>query len=307
MSTALIVGAGVIGLSWARLFAGAGWAVRVTDPRDDLADILAEAFPDAPTGGDGAGPDPTAVPGSVTGYADAAEAASAGAGVDFVQEAGPERVEIKQEIFRTLAAATAEGTVLASSSSSLLPSDIAEGNDAASRIIIGHPFNPPELMPLVEIVPSPATSDAAVARAVEVYRSLGRNPVPLRKEIRGFVGNRLQRVFNEQAAYLVQEGVVGPAELDEIVRTSLGLRWATIGPFEGQRLGGGPAGARHLLEHVGAAMDFDSGAPDPARTGEVVDAIEADYGADEESYRRLTAARDARTRAVLAALRSVDS
>ncbi|WP_033216250.1 3-hydroxyacyl-CoA dehydrogenase NAD-binding domain-containing protein [Kitasatospora phosalacinea] len=283
MAVVTIVGAGVIGVSWARLFGGAGWEVRVSDPRPDLREVVAREL---------AGLDVTATE----------DLAAAATGADFVQEAGPERTDVKERIFATLAAHTRDGVVLASSSSSLVPSVIAQGNPAADRIVVGHPFNPPELMPLVEVVPGPRSSAAAVDRAVEVYRELGKLPVRLRKEIPGFVGNRLQKVFNDQAAYLVQQGIIDVRDLDDLVRASLGLRWATIGPFQSGTLGGGPAGMRHLVEHVGSQLTFETGSPDPAGMGEVLDAVEAAYGTGEEAYRRLAALRDRRTRGALAPL-----
>ncbi|SHM23574.1 ketoreductase RED1 [Streptomyces yunnanensis] len=275
-----IVGAGVIGISWARLFGAAGWEVRISDPRPDLPELVARELADLP----------------VRATDDLAAAAT---GADFVQEAGPERIEIKEQMFATLAAHTRDDVVLASSSSSLLPSAIAQGNPAADRIVIGHPFNPPELMPLVEVVPGPLTSARTADRASEVYRELGKLPIRLKKEIPGFVGNRLQKVFDDQAAYLVQQGVIDVQDLDDLVRASLGLRWATIGPFESGVLGGGPGGMRHLMEHVGSQLTFEIGEPDPARMGEVLDAVEDAYGTGESAHERLADLRDGRTRAVL--------
>jgi ketoreductase RED1 len=284
VSVVTIIGAGVIGVSWARLFADAGWDVRVTDPRPDLDEVLA-------------GVPATAVE----------DLAAALQGADYVQENGPERIEVKRELFAAAAQYAAPDAVLASSSSSLLPSAIAEGNPAADRILVGHPFNPPQLMPLVEVVPSPSTSAATIERAVEVYRALGRRPVRLKHEIPGFVGNRLQKAFNEQATYLVQQGVIEPDELDALVRNSLGLRWSTIGPFESRHLGGGPEGIRHLASHVASQMDFEMGAPDPDRNDDVYDAVESAYGTGEEAYRRLVEQRDRRTRAVLTALEETEN
>jgi ketoreductase RED1 len=278
-----IVGSGVIGVSWARLFANAGWEVRVSDPRPDLADIVAEHLAGL----------------SVLVEPDLAAAAD---GTDHVQEAGPERIDVKHQMFATLAAHTRDDVVLASSSSSLLPSVIAEGNSAAERILIGHPFNPPELMPLIEVVPAAATSREAVERAVAVYRGLGKLPITLKKEIPGFVGNRLQKVFNDQAMYLVQQGVIEPEDLDQLVTASLGLRWSTIGPFESRHLGGGPGGIRHLLDHVGSQMTFEIGSPDPAANGPVIERVEQVYGIGVDSYERRTEQRDRLTRAVVAAL-----
>jgi ketoreductase RED1 len=285
MAVVAIVGAGVIGVSWARLFAQAGWEVRVTDPRSDLQEIVDMELTGLP----------------VTVAADLAEAAS---GADFVQESGPERVQVKQEVFATLAANTRDDVVLASSTSSLMPTMIAEGNSAAHRVVIGHPFNPPELMPLVEVVPGKETSAETIERAVEVYASLGRLPIKLKKEMPGFVGNRLQRAFNEQATYLVQQGVIEPQDLDELVKASLGLRWATIGPFESRHLGGGAGGMRHIVAHVSSQMTFDIGKPDPEQMDAVIEAVEKAYGSGEANYKRLAERRDRRTRAVLAALRA---
>ncbi len=255
MPVVAIVGAGVIGVSWARLFAGTGWEVRVTDPRPDLAEVVDKELAGL----------------AVTVAADLATAAS---GADFVQESGTERLDLKQEMFTTLAQSTRDDVVLASSTSSLMPTLIAEGNPAAHRIVIGHPFNPPELMPLVEVVPGQQTSPEIVERAAEVYASLGKLPIKLKKELPGFVGNRLQKVFNEQATYLVQQGVIEPQDLDELVKASLGLRWSTIGPFESRHLGGGPGGMRHLVAHVGSQMTFENGMPDREKMGAVIEAVE---------------------------------
>lgn len=287
MPVVAIIGAGVIGVSWARLFAQAGWEVRVSDPRPDLQEIVDKEL---------AGLAATVV----------ADLAAAASGADFVQESGPERVPLKQEMFATLAANTRDDVVLASSTSSLMPSVIAENNPAADRIVIGHPFNPPELMPLVEVVPGKQTSAETVQRAVDVYASLGKLPIKLKKEMPGFVGNRLQKAFNEQATYLVQQGVIEPQDLDELVKASLGLRWATIGPFEGRHLGGGPGGMRHIVEHVSSQMTFDLGKPDAEQMDAVVAAVEQAYGSGAANYERLAERRDRRTRAVLAALLAAD-
>ena len=283
MSIVTIVGAGVIGLSWARLFGDAGWQVRISDPRPDLAEVVARELPGR----------------DVELFSDLAAAAS---GTDFVQEAGPERIDIKESMFATLAEATRDDVVLASSSSSLVPSIIARGNVAADRILVGHPFNPPELMPLVEVVPGPETSEAAVERAVDVYNELGKLPVRLKKEIPGFVGNRLQKAINDQAMYLVQQGVIGAAELDQLFRASLGLRYAVTGPFESGALGGGAAGMRHLLEHVGSQMTFEMGAPSAEGMAEVLEQVEAAYPVGEEANAEREARRNATTRQILGPL-----
>ncbi|MBS4103033.1 3-hydroxyacyl-CoA dehydrogenase NAD-binding domain-containing protein, partial [Tsukamurella paurometabola] len=210
-----IIGAGVIGLSWAELARAHGWRVSFTDPRPDLAELVAKEFP-----GDAQ-------------VEVAADLAAAVADADLVQENGPERLPIKQELFAQIVAAAPAGAVLATSSSSIPATPIAADLDDPSRVIVGHPFNPPALMPLVEVVPGERTSEETVQRAVALYRDLGRAPVVLRKEIQGFVANRLQVAISREARYLVENGVVTVEDLDVALSNSLGLRWAATGLFEG--------------------------------------------------------------------------
>lgn len=285
MAVVTIVGAGVVGISWAGLFASAGWHVRICDPRPDLHDVVDEQL-----AGDGAGRS------RITPVRDLAAAAE---GADFVQEAGPDLLSAKEQVFTTLAARTREDVVLASSSSSLLPSHIAQGNPAADRIVVGHPFNPPDLMPLVEVVPGPETAEWAVQRAVEVYRALDKLPIALKREIPGFVGNRLQKVLDDQAMYLVEQGVIDVKDLDDLVRASLGLRWAAVGPFQSNALGGGPGGIRHLFAHIGSQTAFEPGRPDPEQAGLIIEQVEQAYGVGVNAHERLERLREARTRAIL--------
>ncbi|KXP13661.1 hydroxylacyl-CoA dehydrogenase [Tsukamurella pulmonis] len=286
-----IIGAGVIGLSWAELAREHGWEVAFSDPRPDLAELVATQFP-----GDAA-------------VEVAVDLAAAVAGADLVQENGPERLPVKRELFAQILAAAPGDAVLATSSSSIGATPIAAELDDPSRVIVGHPFNPPALMPLVEVVPGEHTSEATTQLAVTLYRELGRSPVVLRKEIPGFVANRLQLAVSREARYLVEQGVVSVADLDVALRNSLGLRWASTGLFEGNALGGGPEGAKHLFAGVGAQVgSIELGTPSstPESTEALVAKIDAAYGVGQESYDRLLARRDRRTRAVLEALRAAD-
>lgn len=292
--TMAIVGAGVIGLSWARLAREHGWTVAITDPRPDLADIVAAEV------GDDA---------QIRVTSDLADAVR---DADLVQENGPERLPVKQHLFAEIGAAAPADAVLATSSSSITASEIAADLDAdvAARLLVGHPFNPPELMPLVEVLPGTRTASTTTDRAVELYRALDREPVVIAKEMPGFVANRLQGAISREARYLVQQGVVSPADLDTILRNSLGLRWATIGLFEGNVLGGGPGGIRHLIEGVGAqtgGIEFGTPATDPASMEALIESVEDTYGSGQEVYDALAARRDRRTRAVLAALATEDA
>lgn len=266
MKTA-IIGAGTIGQSWARLFASYGHEVVLSDPRDDL-DELVERLREFGDVRAASGEDPVAY-------------AASGAG--FVQECGPERVEIKRELFAACAEHADDGAVFASSSSAIPASETAEGlpESVASRLLVGHPFNPPHIMPLVEVVPSPATSSDAVDAAVEFYRSVGRAPIVLGKEARGFVGNRLQNAVLRESVHLVQSGIVSVKDLDNAVMNSIGMRWAAVGPLEGLHLGGGEAGLRGLMEHIGPSFaEIDLPDPDMSMEGmeDVFKQAEEAYG-----------------------------
>ncbi|AIJ26270.1 3-hydroxyacyl-CoA dehydrogenase NAD-binding domain-containing protein [Amycolatopsis methanolica] len=277
-----VIGAGTIGLSWATLFAAHGHEVRVSDPRPDLAEALGDLD--------------VHIAGSV---------GEAVRDVDVVQENGPERLDFKRELFARLVAEAPAHALLLSSSSAIPSSEFTAGIDG-SRVLIGHPFNPPHIMPLVEVVPNPRTREEAVRDAVGFYRSLGRVPVVERKEVPGFVGNRLQNALQREAIHLVQAGVVDPAGLDEVVVNSLGLRWAAVGPFLGAHLGGGPGGYRHLATHIGASMQrITPGRPDPAATERVIAAVEKAYG--DKAYKDLAAERDRKQLAILTAREQGDT
>ena len=284
-----VIGAGVIGQSWAKLFASHGHEVVLSDPRKDLGEIVSGLSAGLAEAGSGSGeadevpPGSDGSPGSVRAAEGPEPLADAASGADFVQECGPERVDVKRELFAAAAEHASAQAVFASSSSAIPASVTAEDlpDDVAARLLVGHPFNPPHIMPLVEVVPSPKTSDAAVQTAVEFYRGVGREPIVLKKEARGFVGNRLQNAVLREAVHLVQSGVVDVEDLDAAVRNSLGIRWAAVGPFEGLHLGGGKAGLRGLIEHIGPSFaQIDLPQPDMSMEGmtEVFEQTEAAYG-----------------------------
>ncbi|NEE19741.1 hydroxylacyl-CoA dehydrogenase [Streptomyces sp. SID7499] len=306
--TAAVIGAGTIGLSWTALFAAHGLTVRVSDPREDLAEAVDEALTRYAPHLAARGLDVTGVADRVHIAADVTEAVR---DADVVQENGPERAEFKKDLFATLAR-RAPAHALLLSSSSAIPSTAFTGelaDEDAARVLIGHPFNPPHLVPLVEVVPGERTGEDAVRAALDFYTSVGRTPVVEREEIPGFVGNRLQNALAREAVHLVDQGVVTPEDLDKVVTNSLGLRWATVGPFLGSHLGGGPGGYRHLVAHIGASMQqTGAGGGTPPLTGErqerLVEAVEKAYGSS--TYSELTETRDRRQLAVLAALDSTE-
>jgi len=241
-----VVGTGVIGASWAAHFLAHGLDVVATDPtpgaeqrlRSDVAAIWPTLTP--------------AAGGSPERLAFTPDPAEAVADADFVQENGPEREDVKHQLFAVLDAAARPEVVLASSSSGMLPSVIARGCPRhPERVVIGHPFNPPHLIPLVEVVPGEKTSEQAVEAALTFYSAVGKKPIRLRQELPGHVANRLQAALWQEAYSLVERGVATVADIDTAIAQGPGLRWAVLGPFANQHLSGGPGGIAHVLEHLG--------------------------------------------------------
>jgi ketoreductase RED1 len=247
-----VVGAGVIGSSWTALFLAKGLTVTVTDPLPNMDrqvhDQLQRAIPALRA----LGLPTTDLDRNLRFEADLGKAV---ADADVVQENGPERLDVKQDLFTRIEHAARPDTLLLSSTSGIRATDIAQALRQPERLVIGHPFNPPHLIPLVEIVPGEKTSQEVVERAVAFYTALGKKPQVLRKEVPGFVANRLQAALFREAVNLVVQGVVTEAELDTIVTSSVGLRWAVAGPFRSFHLGGGSGGLPHFLEHLGPGLE----------------------------------------------------
>ena len=251
--TAVVIGGGVIGASWAALFLVNGLKVVVSDPDPDIAAkvklIVSAALPALRS----------------LGYATAdfdsrlvfeKDNARAVANATIVQECGPEKVEFKQALWKLIEAAAPKDALLCSSSSTIPASVQFTQMADPSRLLIGHPFNPPHLMPLVEVVPTRKTDPKITARALSFYNEMGKVALEIKKEIAGFVANRLQAAIFQESVFLVTEGVVTLEELDDVVTNSLGIRWATSGPFLSFHLGGGPGGLAHFLEHLGPPMEL---------------------------------------------------
>jgi carnitine 3-dehydrogenase len=241
-----VVGTGVIGASWAAHFLAHGHDVVATDPAPGAEDRLrADVAAHWPV----LQPVEGASSERLRFTTDPAEAVAA---ADFVQENGPEREDVKHALYAVLDEAARPDVVLASSSSGMLPSVIARGCPRhPERVVIGHPFNPPHLIPLVEVVPGEKTSEATVERALAFYAAVGKKPIRLRQEVPGHVANRLQAALWQEAYSLVERGVATVADIDAAIANGPGLRWAVLGPFLNQHLSGGPGGLAHILEHLG--------------------------------------------------------
>ena len=243
-----VVGTGLIGASWAACFLAQGLDVVATDPAPGAEERLRRqvdrAWPVLAELGLAAGASPDRIR-----FEPDLEAAVAE--VDFVQESGPEREEVKRETFRRLDAATAPDVLLASSTSGLMPSLFQAGCRHPGRVLVGHPFNPPHLIPLVEVVGGRETAPEAIEEAMEFYARIGKRPIHIRMELIGHVANRLQNALYREAYHLVKIGAVSVSEVDAAIAHGPGLRWALMGPCLLQHLGGGEGGIRHALDHLG--------------------------------------------------------
>ena len=246
MTTIAIVGAGLIGRSWAFVFARAGLPVRVWDADPAVLDRLPG---DIATMIADAGGDP-AIAGRIGAFPTLAEALQ---GADWVQENGPENAEIKRALFADLDRLAGPDAILASSSSALMPSVWSEGLAGAARCLVAHPVNPPHLVPIVELCPSPATAPGVMDRAEALFRRVGQVPARLSREIDGFVLNRLQAVLLAESLRLVADGVVSVQGLDDTIKHGLGRRWAFMGPLETILLNA-PGGVADYIRRYGPML-----------------------------------------------------
>jgi len=251
VSQTAVIGAGTIGASWAALFLASGRSVAVFDPAAEAeASVRAYVERSWPTLTelDLTGLDLTGRgdPGALTFHASAAEAV---AGAGFVQENVPERLPLKHAVFAEIEPALAPGAVVASSASGLTLAEMQEGWRDPAPLILGHPFNPPHLVPLVEVMGNARTAPEAVPAAEAFYESVGRVTIRLNTGMPGHVANRLQAAMWREAIHLVVEGVASVEDLDKAVWAGPGLRWAAMGPTMLFHLGAGEYGLPAFCEH----------------------------------------------------------
>src|SRR5260221_2166339 len=229
-------------------------------------------------------------------------------GADFVQESAPEREDLKRKLFAQASLAAAPDAVFASSTSGLLPSRMQLDMDHPERLVVGHPFNPVYLLPLVEVCAGALTSEAAAQRAEAVYRSVGMSPLRVRTEVPGFIADRLMEALWREALGMVNDGVATASEIDDAISLGAGLRWSIMGTFLVYRIAGGEAGMRHFMEQFGPSLKWPwSKLTDvPDLTEELLDRIAAqsDEQAAGRSIDELERFRDECLVAVLQALRT---
>ncbi len=250
--TVAVIGAGTIGASWTALFLAHGLEVRISDPGVDVEQQVRSTIAETAPILEALGLPTDDLTERLVFSSSVADAVD---GADVVQENGPEDVEFKRSLWKAVEQVVAPTTLLLSSTSGIKATAQTKYMDDPTRVLVGHPFNPPHLVPLVEVVPGEHTDPAIVEEAVAFYEALGKRPLVLRKEVPGFVANRLQSALFQECVHLVAEGVVSMEDLDAIVTNSIGLRWAAAGPFLTFHLGGGSGGLQHFLEHLGPGMN----------------------------------------------------
>ena len=247
-----IVGTGVIGASWAAQYLARGFDVVATDPAPNAEANLRKYVDDAWAVLTGIGLSPGASRDRLEFTADMKKALE---NADFVQENGPERVDFKIKLYADMDAATPPDSLIASSSSTLTMSVVQVKCVHPERCVIGHPFNPPHVIPLVEVVGGAKTSPAAIEKAMAFYNSIGKRAILLRKEVPGHVANRLQSALYREVLYLIEQGVLSVADADDAVSWGPGLRWGVMGPSLQFHLGGGAGGIQHFIDHLLPAME----------------------------------------------------
>ncbi|RZJ12253.1 MAG: 3-hydroxyacyl-CoA dehydrogenase [Acidovorax sp.] len=270
-----VVATGVIGASWAAYFLAQGLEVDATDPapgaRERLQAVVARHWPVLERSGLAPGARMERLR-----FHDRLEDALAHA--DFVQESGPERLDFKVDLLRRMDDAAPHHAILASSSSGLSVSAMQAQCLRPERVVLGHPFNPPHLIPLVEVGGGDKTSPESIAVAMDFYKAIGKHPIHVRREVKGHIANRLQAALWREAFHLVNEGVASVSDIDTAIAQGPGLRWALMGPFMNLHLSGGDGGIGHLLAHLGGPIEDwwnDLGAPQmtPVLQQRVVDGM----------------------------------
>lgn len=300
---AACIGGGVIGAGWAARLVLNGIDVALYDPDPQAGRKVGEVMEGARRAYEKMAPDGLPAEGRITWPATIAEAV---ADADLIQESVPERLELKHKVLAEIDAHARPDTLIGSSTSGIKPSDMATALNRPERLVVAHPFNPVYLLPLVEIVGGEKTSPEAIAKAKDLYASIGMKPVVIRKEIEAFVGDRLLEALWREALWLIKDDVTTVEELDDIMRYSFGLRWAQMGLFQTYRIAGGEAGMRHFMEQFGPclAWPWTKLMDVPELTGELVDKIatQSDEQAGGLSIRDLERIRDDNLVAMMEAL-----
>ncbi|MGA0715460.1 MAG: carnitine 3-dehydrogenase [Gemmobacter sp.] len=252
MRKAAIIGGGVIGGGWAARFALNGWDVAVFDPDPEAPRKVGEVIANARAALPALSDVPMPAEGRVSFAATITEAVE---GADYIQESVSERLDLKHRVFAQIQQA-AHGVPIGSSTSGFKPSELQQGAADPSVIFVAHPFNPVYLLPLAEVVPSPASDAALIERAKTILREIGMFPLHVRKEIDAHIADRFLEAVWREALWLVKDGIATTEEIDEAIRMGFGLRWGQMGLFETYRVAGGEAGMKHFMAQFGPCLSW---------------------------------------------------
>ncbi|MCF6321187.1 MAG: 3-hydroxyacyl-CoA dehydrogenase NAD-binding domain-containing protein [Rhizobiaceae bacterium] len=305
ISKVAVIGGGVIGGGWIARFLENGIDVNVFDPDKDArkkidavlenAALAAENLMDAPR-----------MPMGILRYCQSVEEAVADVGL--IAEAVPERLELKQSVYKQIEAGALKEAIIASSTSGILPTQLQQGLEHPERLLVAHPFNPVYLLPLVELVGGEQTSAQTIEAAKQFYQSLGMRPLHVRKEIEAFIADRLLEAVWRESLWLVKDGVATTEEIDDAIRYGFGLRWAQMGLFETYRIAGGEAGMRHFIKQFGPCLQWPwSKLTDvPELSDELTEKIadQSDKQSGQYSIRQLERIRDNNLVGILKALKA---
>lgn len=301
-----LIGGGVIGGGWAARFLLAGVDVRLYDPDPQAGRKLHEILDNARTALQSLTAAPLPCEGTATLVGSVAEAVE---GVQFIQESAPEREDIKSALLAEASLTADPDVIIGSSTSGLLPSRLQADMTHPQRLVVGHPFNPVYLLPLVEVCAGKLTDPMAVERAAAVYTAVGMRPLRVRREIDGFIADRLLEALWREALWLVNDGIATVEDVDDAIRFGAGLRWASMGTMLTYRIAGGEGGMRHFMAQFGPALKWPwTKLMDvPEITDELLDRIEdqSDAQAGGATVRELERLRDECLVAVLRGLREV--
>ncbi|MCE8514781.1 carnitine 3-dehydrogenase [Ruegeria pomeroyi] len=293
MTTAAIIGGGVIGGGWAARFLLNGWDVRVFDPDPQAERKIGEVLANARRSLPGLSDMPLPPEGKLSFHTDLAEAV---AGAAWIQESVPERLDLKLKVYRSIQEACDPDAILGSSTSGFKPSELQEGALRPGQIVVTHPFNPVYLLPLIELVTTPENSPEMIERAKEIMRGLGQFPLHVRKEIDAHIADRFLEAVWREALWLVKDGIATTEEIDEAIRMGFGIRWAQMGLFETYRVAGGEAGMKHFMAQFGPCLSWPwTKLMDvPEFTDELVDLIagQSDAQSGHHTIRELERIRD---------------
>ncbi|MHA6198493.1 L-carnitine dehydrogenase [Pseudomonas wadenswilerensis] len=271
IKTFAALGSGVIGSGWVARALANGLDVVAWDPAPGAEEALRKRIANAWPALEKQGLKPGAAQSRLRFVATIEECVR---DADFIQESAPERLELKLDLHGKISAAAKPDALIASSTSGLLPSEFYESSSHPERCIVGHPFNPVYLLPLVEIVGGRNTAPEAIEAAKQVYSALGMQPLHVRKEVPGFIADRLLEALWREALHLVNDGVATTGEIDDAIRFGAGLRWSFMGTFLTYTLAGGDAGMRHFMAQFGPALQLPwTYLPAPELTDELIDAV----------------------------------